>query len=76
MGSDGFRSLLMAPDAQVRFSLASVCDLLLALLFATLPTATLGAPLVCPLLLLWVGAGLAWEVRELLAELLNASDRA
>jgi len=52
----------------VKFGLECAADLALALALSTLlPAADLATAPVAPLLLLWVGSGLLWEARQLMA---------
>jgi hypothetical protein len=51
----------------VKFGLECAADLALALALTLLPAADLATAPVAPLLLLWVGSGLLWEARQLMA---------
>jgi ankyrin repeat protein len=51
----------------VKFGLECAADLALALALTLLPAADLATAPVAPLLLLWVGSGLLWEARQMLA---------
>ena len=51
----------------VKFGLECAADLALALALTLLPAADLATAPVAPLLLLWVGSGLQWEARQLMA---------
>jgi hypothetical protein len=56
----------------VKFGLECAADLALAIALTLLPAADLATAPVAPLLLLWVGSGLQWEARQLMA--LGSSD--
>jgi hypothetical protein len=51
----------------VKFGLECAADLALALALTLLPAADLATAPVAPLLLIWVGSGLQWEARQLMA---------
>jgi hypothetical protein len=51
----------------VKFGLECSADLALALALTLLPAADLATAPVAPLLLLWVGSGIQWEARQLMA---------
>ena len=51
----------------VKFGLECAADLALALALTLIPAADLATAPVAPLLLVWVGSGLLWEARQVMA---------
>ena len=59
----------------VKFGLECAADLALALALTLIPAADLATAPVAPLLLVWVGSGLLWEARQVMAFSSDAKSR-